>query len=90
MNVFIECLICQQTFDQSVFLPCGHSMCKKHELTTDKEITCPKCLKVYQIPEEDGFPTNRLTESLIRLNFVQLDLGAEHRAVVKSSENTFQ
>ena len=89
MNSLIECLICKQTFIQPVILPCSHTICKKHEKEcahfNENEISCPQCNKAHKIPE-NGFLVNYLAENLIKYKFDRLELKAEQKLAVESSE----
>lgn len=89
MNPFITCLICKQTFEQPVILPCSHSVCKKHEQDSKNgdlnQISCPKCNKVHEIPE-NGFISNSLAEDLIKYKFDRQYQGAEHKAAKETCD----
>ena len=87
MNSMIECLICNETFDEPVILPCCHTICKKHETESvnEKKISCHECNEVHKIPTK-GFPANLLARNLIKRKFDRIDLGAEHTAAIESNE----
>lgn len=89
MNIFIECQICNKPFHQPVFLPCGHTICKKHEIDENdqhkrvEKVTCPTCWSEHTVTEQ-GFPLNIHLDNLIKFSFKDIDLGAEHSVAVKS------
>lgn len=64
MNPFIKCLICKNKLNEPVFLPCGHTVCKKH--TVNSSVSCTLCLKTFVSPDE-GFISNKLAETLLPL-----------------------
>lgn len=89
MNSLMDCPQCQETFEKPVILPCGHTLCKKHEYKlneTSKIMRCPACQLDHSVPSV-GFPSNLLAESLIKRKFKQIDLGPEHQVAMKSFED---
>ena len=89
MDSLIECPVCNETFDEPLSLPCGHSICKEHEMKKNdqekmlKKVTCPICVSEHDVPDQ-GFPSNVVVQNLIKFNLNQLDLGDEHSVAVKS------
>ena len=75
----IKCKSCARILKQPVILPCGHSICKRHEIekSLNKKIECIKCNKSFEIPV-DGFAPNRDLESLLEREINELDLGDEY------------
>lgn len=86
MNSLIECPICQKVLEQPVCLPCGHTVCKKHELMTSecesRKLTCAKCHISHSIPENIGFPVINLIEDLIKHKFDSRYVAPEHNAAI--------
>ena len=83
MNFLFECSICSKTLEQPVFLPCCHTVCKKHENNGSGQLTCLTCHVTHSIPENGGFPTNLLVENLIKQK-LESELGPEHRAALST------
>ena len=83
MDSVIECSVCKNKLEQPVILPCGCTVCKKHENEAIAKIYCPKCRVEHDIPEK-GFISNTLAVSLLEMNLDKVDLGDEHKAAVKS------
>lgn len=87
MDFLVKCKLCNQTFQTPVILPCGHTVCQKHETDEKKNnhemINCPACNKDHIIPET-GFYLNSLAQALIDYGFEDLDLGPEHKVAVES------
>lgn len=84
----LECIICNQTLKQPVLLPCGHTVCKIHEIERkekNSDIYCCECDESHEIPSK-GFPVVRAMEDLLKRKFQNIDLGEEH---VKAS-NAFK
>lgn len=82
----LDCLICREILKQPVILPCGCSVCQKHEnekKSTNEKIKCPKCLTEYDIPE-NGFIKNSIVASLIEQKLDKLDRAAEHKIAFES------
>lgn len=87
MSSLLECPFCKKTLDKPVILPCGHSICKKHEQTNTEtsKISCPTCYIDHNIPKNSaGFVSNLLVESLLEHKLAKLDLGPEHRLANES------
>lgn len=82
MEVSIECPICDRNYESPVFLPCGHSVCKKHEPLNDDKLKCPTCKKEHLVPY-DGFPRNLLAEAFL-VKLEKIDHGSKHKEVVDS------
>ena len=76
----LECIICNENLKEPVLLPCGHTVCKAHEIERREkkaEIYCRECDETHEIPTK-GFPVNRMVEDLLKRKLQKLDLGEEH------------
>ena len=80
----IKCKLCAKLLKQPVFLPCGHSICKRHEIeeNENREIRCIKCNIHHEIPA-NGFAPNRDLESLLEYEINELDLGEEYNTALQ-------
>ena len=83
----IKCSSCMRNLIKPVILPCGHSICKQHELNKrengENNIYCMNCKLHYTIPEI-GFTPNRALEDLIEKKIELIDFGDEYKL---ASEN---
>ena len=60
----IKCKSCEGILSKPVILPCGHSICKRHEKNENRTVECIKCNESFEIPI-NGFASNRDLESLL-------------------------
>lgn len=88
MTSLIECPNCKQTLEKPVILPCGHTICKKHEAdrSIGERIKCGTCNSDHHIPKK-SFPPNLLVEQFLNLDFDELNDGPEHRVAVESFDD---
>ena len=85
MNPFLTCLICGQTFEEPVILPCCHTICKKHEKEClENKLSCPECNTIHEMPE-NGFLHNLIAKNLIKYKFDRLELKPEHKSAIESN-----
>lgn len=82
MEFLVECIVCKKTLEQPVFIPCGHSMCKRHESESEK-IACLACSKLHEKPDK-GFTSNLTAEALLACKLDKLDLRPEHKVAFDS------
>lgn len=67
----LNCIICNKILKDPVNLPCGHTICKSHEIErrerneTSVEIYCQVCDLSHSIPDL-GFPSNRPISILLK------------------------
>lgn len=83
MDSLIVCKICPDILKNPV-IPCGHTICKKHEKTSNTN--CPKCNMVHEIPIQGGFPANILAQNLIKYKFDRLEFPEEQKVAVETNE----
>lgn len=81
INELTNCPMCHQTLEDPVFLPCCHTVCKKHqsEYGHSSSLKCPTCNVKHELPE-NGFPLNLLVKNLLD----RLDCGVEQQIAVSS------
>lgn len=82
----MKCMICKKTLDKPVIMPCGCTICKKHEIHERvycERVYCPKCQVENQIPEK-GFFSNSLAVDLLVSKIEEVDLGARHKVASES------
>lgn len=80
MNALIECPECKTVLVEPVILPCGHTVCKKHEKEQLVYFRCSTCTVKHEYPEHGrGFTPNTLVQNLLDHKLDKADLGAEHR-----------
>lgn len=87
MKTFIQCPICEEILKEPVLLPCGHTICKIHEIDKEEKrlekINCPTCNCEHDVSEK-GFPLNLVVQNLIKFKLNEIDLGGEHTVAVES------
>lgn len=84
MNLFnriIECKICNDTLKSPIILPCGDSVCKSHCNDDENELYCKICDKNHEKPI-DGFPTNKLAESLLKSKIDEFEFGEQYKSAL--------
>lgn len=81
----IKCKFCKSLIESPIVLPCGISICKKHELDSRNENTllCVACEMDHPIPE-NGFYPNHALQAMIDTRIIELDLGTEYNQALKS------
>lgn len=85
----LDCNICNAILKEPVILPCGHTICKLHEIDrrvkSEQEthsLHCRICNLSHSIPM-NGFPSNRAIETLLHRKLQSIDLGDEHAKALK-------
>ena len=70
----LECPVCFEKMCLPKLLPCGHTFCivclRKMADTKRREIECPNCRKIHNLPKDgvNGFNNNYTLLELISLN----------------------
>lgn len=77
------CYNCQKTLVEPVFLPCCHTVCRKHEID-GPILTCGLCQVKHEVPFNNGFPRNLLVQTFLDKELEKADFGPEHRAAISS------
>jgi primosomal protein N'' len=90
MNVsvrdLIYCKVCNELFDKPVMLPCGETICSKHEIDfKDARFQCTFCSGQHKLASEtDHFPCNKIAQGLLEKQLQELNLGDIHKSAVAS------
>ena len=81
----IKCYECNKVFETPVFLPCSHSICKKHinEKKSGGKLICSKCGFDHEIPS-NGFPVNDALCEIIEAQISSIDFGSVHKEATES------
>ena len=83
----IKCIVCHETYESPVILPCYHSVCEKHVSNEHNGvIRCEKCGVEHQIPT-NGFQPNNVLEAVLESGIANLDFGSVHKSAKKSCES---
>jgi hypothetical protein len=83
----LKCMICHETYESPVILPCYHSACEKHVSNEPNDaIRCEKCGVEHQIPT-NGFHPNNVLEAILESGIANLDFGSVHKSAKKSCES---
>jgi hypothetical protein len=84
----IKCRHCRCVLETPVFLPCCHSVCKKHEKER-KHVVCYECDTEYELPT-GGFAGNKslseIIDSRIYEKLCKIDFGPEHKSAVNKCD----
>ena len=79
----IKCANCSSILDSPVILPCGHSLCKKHEnIETAATVRCGTC-GCDHITPPTGFPENIALCELLKSKIENLDFGDVYKKAKK-------
>ena len=82
----IKCMICRETLETPLLMPCDHNVCKKHVLNqTNGVIRCGKCGVEHPIPT-NGFILNKALKEIIESGIADIDFGSVHKSAKKSCE----
>lgn len=72
----IKCLMCDQQLETPILLPCGHAICKKHNINTPN-VYCSECDKLFLSAD---FPQVHQLEDLIeKAKIASIDFGPQHQ-----------
>lgn len=77
MISLIECPNCRDKLEEPVFLPCGHTVCRKHSRSNDR-VSCAACRAEHETPT-GGFTSNLLVQNLLENELYQVNQSAELR-----------
>jgi hypothetical protein len=82
----IYCKVCNELFDKPVILPCGETICSKHEIDfKDARFQCTFCSGQHKLASEtDHFPCNKIAQGLLEKQLQELNLGDIHKSAVAS------
>ena len=81
----IKCSACNKVLETPVFLPCSHSICKKHvtEKNRGDKLRCAKCGFDHEIPA-NGFPVIEALCEIIEAKIGTIDLGIAYKEATES------
>ena len=81
----IKCSECNKVLATPVFLPCSHSICKKHvtEKNRGDKLKCAKCGFDHEIPP-NGFPVIEALCEIIEAKIGTIDLGSAYKEATES------
>jgi hypothetical protein len=71
----LKCVNCRNVLESPVFLPCTHSICKKHTINAKSPILCRTCRIEHPLPENGDFPINSALADILDAQLSKLDLG---------------
>jgi hypothetical protein len=85
----ITCKWCNYTLDEPVFLPCGETICKKHELNFKQGTSeyCKCCGQPHKLKDSEHFPVNKMARDLLLSKLQELDFGADFKMAQTKLEN---
>jgi hypothetical protein len=82
----LSCKVCNDVFNEPVILPCGETICAKHDVDfKDKNISCTFCQKHHVNTEP--YPCNNTIQRLLDRHVHELDFGEEYKSAVTSLKN---
>ena len=83
----IKCSECNKVLETPVFLPCSHSICKKHvtEKNRGDKLRCAKCGFDHEIPV-NGFPVIEALCEIIKAKIGTIDLGSAYKEATESCD----
>jgi hypothetical protein len=81
VNKLVCCKFCEEILEQPILLPCGETICAKHEsLFKIKETArCELCDKDHYLNEADHFPTNKVVEGFLEAEITKLNFGDDYK-----------
>lgn len=81
----IKCSACNKVLETPVFLPCSHSICKKHVIEKNRgdKLRCAKCGFDHEIPA-NGFPVIEALCEIIEAKIGTIDLGSTYKEATES------
>jgi hypothetical protein len=77
----INCKLCRAIVKKPVFLPCGETICARHEKRFRNIYTakCYLCNKSHRLKKNQHFPYNKVTKCLLKTEINKLDFGDEYK-----------
>jgi hypothetical protein len=77
----ICCKVCNCILNKPVILPCGETICAKHDYIYKNKHTCKcqLCEKERFLDESESFPQNKAIEGLLEADISKLNLGDDYK-----------
>jgi hypothetical protein len=77
----LDCEYCMEELVGPVILPCGETICSRHEAEF-KRSKCMYCDKKHSLNKTDHYPPNKIIQNLLDAQITSLDLGEIHSKAV--------
>jgi hypothetical protein len=74
----VSCKWCNQILAEPVLLPCGETICAKHQLSLADSLKCKICEQDHNLKSTDQLITNKLAQELLDLRIKDLEFGKVH------------
>ncbi len=78
----ITCKWCNEALKSPVFLPCGETICSKHEdaFKLSSPLKCRCCGDSHKLSYNEHFPVNKMAQDLLENKFNELNFGNDFKA----------
>ncbi len=88
INELICCKLCRQILNNPVLLPCGETICEKHEELFRVKSTsrCQFCDKDHKLGRAEHFPLNKMAAGFLAGEISKLDFGESYKHTTKLME----
>jgi hypothetical protein len=81
----LSCVWCSSSLEEPVMLPCGETVCFKHEATfKNGDGECELCGETHELDTNKHFPLNKIAQGMIDNRIKDLNLGENHRKAAES------
>jgi hypothetical protein len=77
----INCKFCKAVVKRPVFLPCGETICARHERRFKNAFTakCKLCKKQHRLAKNQHFPASKVTKRFLKAGINKLEFGEDHK-----------
>jgi hypothetical protein len=81
----LNCKFCVRILENPVILPCGETICDKHDesFRVKETAKCPICDEYHTLGESERFLANKGFERLLATEISKLELGEDYREAAK-------
>ncbi len=85
IKTILSCKLCEKILDRPVILPCGETVCGKHEeqFKSRETARCKICDKDHELGESENFITNKVVECFLAGEISRLDFGENYKQAFK-------